>query len=58
MNTVHQWVPFILLVQFLVMLAAVFFATRLGDPQWSLRKRRACREAPYPSANSPNRLRY
>jgi hypothetical protein len=45
MSTLNQMAPMFLLVQFLVVLLALVAATRLADPQFSLRTRKSSRRA-------------
>jgi hypothetical protein len=45
MSTLNQMAPMFFLIQFLVVLLALVAATRLADPQFSLRTRKSSRRA-------------
>jgi hypothetical protein len=49
MNAVHQMALWFFLVQFLILLAALVTATRVGDPQYSFRRRKSFRGVLTPS---------
>lgn len=48
MSTLNQMAPMFLLIQFLVLLLALVAATRLADPQFSLRTGKSFRRAKAP----------
>ena len=54
MGTLHHLAPMFFLIQFLVVLLALVAATRLADPQFSLRHRKSSRPSMTPPmAGSP-----